>query len=62
LIFYIDERNYSIIAPYMERFLDLMDKVDLDRVTFEELIGPLVTFCLFSRDEMVTCINLKIIN
>jgi hypothetical protein len=39
----------------MERFLDLMDKVDLDRVTFEELIGPLVTFCLFSRDEMVTC-------
>lgn len=55
LFIYIHERPYSIIAPYMERFFELIDKLDLDRVTFEELLGALVAFCLFSKDEMITC-------
>lgn len=55
LFTYISERPYSIIAPYMERFYELIDKLDLDRVIFEEFLSALVAFCLFSKDEMITC-------
>lgn len=52
---YVDERNYSIIAPFIERFFDLIEKEDNERITFEEFFPAIVSFCLFTKDEMVTC-------
>jgi hypothetical protein len=43
------------VAPFLERFYELIDKMIDDRVTFEEFLGPLVTFCLFAKEEMITC-------
>lgn len=60
LFTYIDERNYSIVAPYLERFFDLIDRSNRDRIaTFEELLPALAAFCLFSKDEMITCKKFK---
>ena len=55
LLIYIDERSYSIIGPFSERFFDLIEKEDMNRVTFEEFFPALVSFSLFTKDEMVTC-------
>lgn len=49
----MSERQYSIIAPYLERFFELIDKVDKFHVTFEEFLPALVAFCLFSKDEIL---------
>eukprot|EP00347_Sterkiella_histriomuscorum_P006285 403353352 len=51
---YLDERNYSIVAPYLERFFDLIDREHIERVNYEEFLPALVSFCLFSKDEMIT--------
>ena len=50
---YLDEAAYSVIAPYLERFFDLIDKQKEDRVTFEELFPSLCAFCMFDRTEMI---------
>jgi len=34
------------------RFFDIIDKTDPDLVTFTELLPALISFCLFSRDEI----------
>ena len=52
---YLDERNYSIVAPYLERFFDLIDREFIEKVNFDEFLPALVSFCLFSKDEMITC-------
>ena len=59
LFSYMNERNYSIVAPYLERFFDLVDKEHIEKVSFEEFLPPCVTFCLFSKDEMITCKSLR---
>jgi hypothetical protein len=51
----MSEREYSIIAPYVERFFELIDRVNLHIVNFYEFLPALVAFCLFSRDEMIQC-------
>lgn len=55
LFSYLNERSYSIVAPYLERFFDLIDREFIERVSYEELLPALVTFSLFSKDEMITC-------
>jgi Ca2+-binding EF-hand superfamily protein len=52
VIEYIDERMYSIVSPYFMRLFDIMEKQEPDRVSFEEFLPGLVSFCLFSRDEI----------
>ena len=47
------EHANSIIAPYLERFYDLIDKVEPDKVYFEEFLEAAAAFCLFTKDEMV---------
>ncbi len=47
------ERSTSIIAPYLERFYELIDKKRPDQIRFDEFLISISAFCLFSRDEMV---------
>ncbi|CDW80386.1 ef hand family protein [Stylonychia lemnae] len=54
LFSYLDERHYSIVAPYLERFFDLIDREFIEKVNFDEFLPALVSFCLFSKDEMIT--------
>lgn len=46
---YLDEKNYSPVAPFLERFFDIIDKMDKDVVTFEEFFPALCAFALFTR-------------
>ena len=55
LFTYLSERQYSIVAPYLERFFDLIDKEHIEKVNYEEFLPAIVSFCLFSKDEMITC-------
>ena len=59
LFTHLSERSYSIVAPYLERLFDLIDREEVDKCTFEELLPALVSFCLFSKDEMVNCKHCK---
>ena len=52
ILHYIDERMYSVVAPYFMRLFNIMDKTDPDCVTFEEFLPGLVSYCLFTRDEI----------
>lgn len=52
ILTFIEERLYSIVSPFFYRLFDLIDKVEPDRVTFEEFLPSLITYCLFSRDEI----------
>lgn len=52
---YLSEREYSIVGPFLERFFELIDKEFVEKVSFDEFLPPCVTFCLFSKDEMITC-------
>ena len=55
LFAYLNERNHSIISPYLERFFELIDREYIEKVSFEEFLPAVVSFCLFSKDEMITC-------
>ena len=43
---------YSVAAPYFFRLFEVIEKENIDRVTFEELTIGLIMFCLFTREEM----------
>ena len=49
---FIEEQPYSVSAPFFIRFFDIIDKDDPDHATFTEFLPALVTYCLFSRDEI----------
>ena len=49
MVKFMDEREYSICAPYIHRFFLLIDKDVEDRVTFQELLVGLIYYNLFTR-------------
>ena len=53
ILHYIEEREYSVIARAFFRLFDIMEKNDPEEVTFEELIPSLVSYCLFTRSEIM---------
>jgi Ca2+-binding EF-hand superfamily protein len=53
MLSYIDERESSVIAPAFYRLFEIMQKIDSDEVTFEELIPALLSYCLFTRSEIL---------
>ena len=50
---HLSEREYSIVAPFCYRFFDIIDKELFDRISFQELIGGLIHFCTFTRQEIL---------
>lgn len=50
---YIEEREYSIVSPPFYRFFDIIEKEDPEKVTFAELLPALISFCLFTRSEIL---------
>jgi Ca2+-binding EF-hand superfamily protein len=58
LMEYLNERNYSVLAPFLERFFELIDKADIDKIkcTFDEFFPALCAFALFTRQEMIAFI------
>ena len=55
----ISEVEYSIVAPFMNRLFDLMDKELTDMASFEELTSGLIMFCNFSHQELISfCFNM----
>jgi len=51
---YLEETNYSVVAPYMERYFELIDKsMGTDRCNFEEFFASLCAFNMFTRTEMI---------
>lgn len=55
-MFFLSERNYSVVAPFVERFFELIDRKRSDRCTFEEFLPAICAFSLFSRQEMIAFI------
>jgi len=53
LMEYLEERPYSVVAPFIERFFFLIDRVKQDRCTFEEFFPSCCAFNLFTREEMM---------
>lgn len=53
LLHFIDEREHSVVAPSFYRLFEVMEKLEEERVTFEELIPSLVSYCLFTRSEIL---------
>lgn len=53
LLYFIDERYYSIVAPYLERLFDLINREDPDQATFTEFLPAMVSFNMFTQDELV---------
>jgi hypothetical protein len=51
----VDEKHNSIVAPYLERLYSLIDKKDDTLIAFDEFVSAVSAFCLFSKDQMVTC-------
>ena len=54
----LNERTYSILAPFIERFYELIDKDDKEKknVTFDEFLPAICAFALFTRQEMIAFI------
>ena len=50
---YLDETVYSVLAPFLERFFQLIDKRIADQCYFEEFFPSLCTFCMFTRNEVI---------
>ena len=50
---FIDERDYSIVSQAFSRFFCIIDKGHEDKVSFNELLPALVSFCLFTRSEIL---------
>lgn len=53
LMEYLCENNYSPVAPFLERFFEIIDKLDKDKITFDEFFPALCAFALFTRQEML---------
>lgn len=53
ILHFLEEREQSVVAPALYRLYEIMEKVDPDEVTFEELIPALVSYALFSRSEIL---------
>lgn len=41
------------MAPSFYRLYEIMDKIDPDTVTFEEFVPGIISYCLFSRSEVL---------
>lgn len=46
---YLVEQDYSVLAPFIERFFNVVDKAYQDRITFDEFFFSVTTYCLFER-------------
>jgi len=55
----LKERYYSVVGPYLERFFDLIDRREFDKLYFDEFLPGIIAFNLFSRDEMIMCNELS---
>ena len=53
LMEYMQEQKYSVVAPFLERFFYLIDKVHEEKATFEEFLPALCAYALFSRGELI---------
>ena len=53
LMEYLQERQYSVVYPFIERFFELIDRALADRCTFEEFLPACCAFALFTRTEMI---------
>lgn len=49
----MEERESSVVAPAFYRLYEIMEKLDPEEVTFEEITPALVSFALFSRSEIL---------
>jgi len=49
LLEYLSETTYSVLAPFIERFFDLIDRAHLDRCTFDEFFPAVCSYALFTR-------------
>ncbi len=49
----MEERESSVVAPAFYRLYEIMEKIDPDEVTFEEITPALVSYALFSRSEIL---------
>lgn len=56
LINYMSEKSYSVVAPFVERFFELIDKAASDNCTFEEFFPALCTFVLLKKQEIIAFI------
>ena len=45
----MQERQYSVIAPFLERFFFLIEKIDPNKCDFEEFLPNLCVFNLFTK-------------
>ena len=65
----IKENESSIVAPFLERLYKIIERTgenienrernnlrDDSLICFEEFLSALSTFCLFSKDQLITCI------
>lgn len=53
LLYYLEERDYSIVSLPFYRFFYIIEKKEEYQVTFHELLPGLITFCLFTRSEIL---------
>ncbi len=53
ILFFLSEREYSVVSPQFYRFFDIIDKKIFDQCTFDELLPALVSYCLFTRSEIL---------
>jgi hypothetical protein len=53
ILLHLEEREYSVAAPYFYRFYDIVEKIEVGRVAFHELLPALISYCLFTRSEIL---------
>ncbi len=49
---FIEEELSSIISPYLERFFFLIEKEDIDKITFIEWLPAICVFCLYTSEKI----------
>mmetsp|Transcript_20787 Transcript_20787/g.32027 ORF Transcript_20787/g.32027 Transcript_20787/m.32027 type:complete len:89 (-) Transcript_20787:2882-3148(-) len=49
LMNFLSERQYGVVAPFLERFFTLIDRGYDDKFSFEEFFPALCAFALFTR-------------
>lgn len=50
---FIEEELSSIISPYLERFFFLIEKEDIDKITFIEWLPAISVFCLYTSERIL---------
>ena len=50
---FIEEELSSIISPYLERFFFLIEKEDIDKITFIEWLPAICVFCLYTSERII---------